>query len=60
MRTYYTVRSQGGGQKTNFPSEEAAFAAAEELCLKNGLEAVVVLHEGDSSRLVRKVSQRVR
>jgi len=53
--TYFTIRSQGVSQKRSFSTEAEALSEAEALCMKNGREVAVVMHEGDTSRLVKKV-----
>lgn len=54
-KTTYTVRPKNTNQRNTFYNEEDAFRFAEETCLKQKREVAVIMHVGDTSRLIRKV-----
>lgn len=55
-KTHYTVRSQALLQKKSFLDEDDATRFAQNLCENSGQEVAVILHVGDTSRLVKKMS----
>jgi hypothetical protein len=55
-KTYYTIRSQALLHKKTFYDESDAINFAEKLCENSGQEVAVVLHVGDTSRLIKKMS----
>lgn len=55
-KTTYTVRSQALLQKKTFLEEVDAVNFAEKLCENSGQEVAVIVHVGDTSRLIRKMS----
>lgn len=62
MKPYFTVRHQGntlrkGNQPLPFETEAEAFEKAQEVASEKGGESVVVFHDGDTSRLVRRVTK---
>ncbi len=55
-KTFYSVRSQALLNKKTFYEEADAVNFAEKLCENSGQEVAVVLHVGDTSRLIKRMS----
>lgn len=59
FKTYYSIRTSTQMNRTRFRTEGEALAKAQELCSSGGEEVSVVKHEGDVSRLVKKVRRQL-
>jgi len=55
MAKRFTVRSQGPSPKEVFDNLDDAYTAAYNFAQDSGKDVAVIEHEGDTSRLVKKV-----
>lgn len=55
MSKRFSIRTQGSPLKSSFNTLEDAYNAALELAQNVGKDVAVIEHEGDNTRLVKKV-----